>query len=307
MSFFSETKIARAACRERGELWYALQEARNRKALSLGDKSLLEPMHASSLRAVNCRGRMLWGRAVSTEISRFFCAPGSVEHNQPVFFVTLADVTCARSITAPDQDMEAIKRRLRYGLRGQSYFGVIEPAFYTNLQAGVRFTEKRCVFWHLHALVWNISERKLKAILRRLEESGRYLAIAHGLKGTRAKKIKPGTLPKVLGYMLKPPSVAYRVSRRGDLARPDGSPVTNEDGEVLARFRQGKSELRPGDRVLLFKAMRPLYLDQLAIAGGKGTTLLARAKYAALKRWREKSLTKSPRSRTLSSRAKRRR
>ena len=132
----------------------------------------------------------------------------------------------------------------------------------------------------------------LKNRLRLLEQSGRYAPIADGLKGAHVKRIKQGTLPKVVGYMFKPPSAAYRVSRRRDLEQPDGSPVTNADGEVLARFRQGKSKLRPGERIKLFKVMAPLYLDGLAIAGGQGAKLLARAKHAALKRWRAKSLKK---------------
>ncbi|MFL6464637.1 MAG: hypothetical protein ACJ73N_09550 [Bryobacteraceae bacterium] len=198
-------------------------------------------------------------------------------------------------MTEPDLDLESIKQRLRYGLRGQSYFGIVEPAYYTNLQVGVRFTEKQCVFWHVHALVWNVNERKLKARLRLLEKSGRYVAIADGLKGAHVARIKQGTLPKVVGYMLKPPSAAYRVSRRRDLELPDGSPVTNADGEILARFRQGKSKLRPGERVRLFKVMAPLYLDGLVISGGEGAKLLVRAKYGALKRWRAKSLNKRQR------------
>src|SRR4051812_46307910 len=113
---------------------------------------------------------MLWSRAVCADLSDFFCGPGNVAHNQPIFFVTLVHINRARPLTDSNLDIKAIKQRLRYGLRGQPYYGIIEPAYYTNLQAGVRFAEKRCVFWHLHALVWNVSARKLKKHLRLLQQ-----------------------------------------------------------------------------------------------------------------------------------------
>jgi hypothetical protein len=100
------------------------------------------------------------------------------------------------------------------------------------------------------------------------------------------KKARQGTLPELTGYMLKAPSKAYRVRRQADLTKPDGSIRVNADGEVLAKFVQGKSDLRPGEHIRLFKMMRYLYLDGLAFAGGDGVALLARAKSAALRTFR---------------------
>jgi hypothetical protein len=52
---------------------------------------------------------------------------------------------------------------------------------------------------------------------------------------------------------------------------------------VLQRFKQGKANLRHGDRIVLFHAMKHLHLDKLAVAGGDGAKLLKTAKRAALK------------------------
>jgi hypothetical protein len=123
----------------------------------------------SDLLAVNPFSRRTWGEVVSNELSRFFCDGGDgTTHNQDVFFVSLMDVTCARS---PDRqpteiDLEIIKNRLRYGLREFSYLGMIEPAYYVNLQRGVRYDGKRCMFWHMHALVWGVSGKKPSMVIR---------------------------------------------------------------------------------------------------------------------------------------------
>jgi hypothetical protein len=168
---------------------------------------------------------------------------GDASHNQPVFFVTLVDMCCATDLSA-NVDLAGIKRRLRVGLRGLSYIGVVEPAFYTNLQIGVRFQGKRCLFWHVHALVWDVSRSKLQSLLRKQRAQGKFVAIAEGFKGTDTRKVKQGDLPKVLGYLLKSPSVAYRVSRQ-DMKQPNGDWLLTDDGEVKAKFFQHKPRFGP--------------------------------------------------------------
>ena len=45
-------------------------------------------------------------------------------------------------------------QRLRRGLRGLSYLGMIEPAYYVNVCQGTHVHGKRTVSWHLHLLAW---------------------------------------------------------------------------------------------------------------------------------------------------------
>jgi hypothetical protein len=137
------------------------------------------------------------------------------------------------------------------------------------------------MFWHLHALVWGITRKALTALLCELEASGHYVAIAEGFKGAHAKRVVQGDLPKVVGYMLKSPSWAYRLSRLREKG-PDGEVQTDINGQAFTFYMQGKSKLRPGERITLFHTMKVHYLDKLAVAGGDGVALLARAKRRAL-------------------------
>ncbi len=277
---FKGTKIEFYERQNASRLNHALLVARNRNTVSRSDKPLIKYRERSSLLAVNRHSRVIWGKAVCEQLENFFCYPGTTDHNQTVYWVTLVDINCAVSVEGTTVDIDSIKKRLRSGLSGFSYFGAVEPAYYVNLQHG-RFKEPRCMFWHLHALVWGVSREALSALVLELEASGRYLAIAEGFKGAHAEEIKQGDLPKVVSYMLKSPSWAYRLSRLEEKG-PDGEVQTDINGQALTSYLQGKSKLRPGERITLFHTMKNHYLDKLAVAGGEGACLLARAKRRAL-------------------------
>lgn len=285
MTFYRNTRIEYWQSRQHSAQRRAFEESRRRHTLSRGDRELPKGRFRHDLLAVNSFSRRIWGQAISNELSRALCDGGDgATHNQDVYFVSLMDITCARSPEdrLAEADLEAMKNRLRYGLRQFAYFGMVEPAYYVNLQAGVRYHRKRCLFWHLHALVWGISRKALKARLRKLVQAGRYVAIAEGLRATHSRRIKQGRLPAYVAYLLKSPSKAYRVSVR-DREDEAGQAITDVDGIVLQQFKQGKANLRHGDRIVLFHAMKHLHLDRLAIAGGDGARLLRTAKRVALK------------------------
>jgi hypothetical protein len=276
MTFFKQTKISVNERVAESKLRSAFQEARNRRSVSRADMGLLHSSHRNKLLAVNHHSRVRWGRAVCDELSGFFCDPDGVEHNQPIFLVTLVNKSCTTSVSAADVDVDAIKTRLRSGLRGLSHVGMIEPAYYVNLQKGI-YLERRCMSWHLHALVWGISKREL---LRALEVSGRYVSIAPGLMAVDVREVQQGDLPMVAGYILKSPWTAYRVTKYD--ADKNGNVLRDANGAARPFYLQGKSKLRPGERITLFHTLKPFYLDKLAVAGGEGTPLLARAKRFAL-------------------------
>jgi hypothetical protein len=50
-------------------------------------------------------------------------------------------------------------------------------------------------------------------------------------------------------------------------------------------FRRS-GEACPGERLTLFRLMKDLYLDQLAVAGGEGTDILRRVRRQALSEFR---------------------
>jgi hypothetical protein len=174
---FKQTRIEFYERQNASRLNHAFDHARNRDTVSRSDKLLIQYRERHSFLAVNRYSRVIWGKAVCEQLEDFFCSPGTTDHNQTIYWVTLVDINCATSVGATNVDIESIKQRLRSGLSGRHYLGVVEPAYYVNLQHG-RFAEPRCMFWHLHALVWGISRKNLSALLRDLEVFGRYIAIA---------------------------------------------------------------------------------------------------------------------------------
>src|SRR4051812_13030720 len=153
MTFFYQTKISINERSSESKLRSAFQEARNRHTVSPADKGLLHSSHRHELLAVNRHARVLWGRAVCDQLSASLCCGDGVNHTEPIFLVTLVDRSCMTSVSAAGVDMDAIKVRLRNGLRGLSHLGMVEVAFYVNLEEGI-YPERRCMCWHLHALVW---------------------------------------------------------------------------------------------------------------------------------------------------------
>jgi len=73
-------------------------------------------------------------------------------------------------------------------------------------------------------------------------------------------------------YILKAPKKAYRLFKWEEVTT---------DGEIILRFKQKKDDLRPGERLTLFRLMKGMYLDQLALGGGEGAKILRRLKRRA--------------------------
>ena len=176
-----------------------------------------------------------------------------------------------------ENELRKMQNQLRFGLSGYDYIGMIEPAHYVNLQDGVNFQGKRCVFWHLHALVWGTSRKTLTRRLRKLVIARKYVPIADGLKATDVREVAQGTLPARVSYMLKSPTKGYRVTR---VHRTDefGATLVDANDDPLRTFKHGKEDLRPGEMIDLFHSMKYMTLDQLAVAGGDGVQILKEIK-----------------------------
>jgi hypothetical protein len=270
MSLLGRTKIASQCAEAERDMISAFQVARKGAQLAHRDLALLSRREARNLRAVNPRSQRIWNDAFATTVIDRLIDHKSEETRADVFLVTLCDISCVTEIDDRNPRIASFKTKLRKGIRGLSFIGTIEPGYYTNIQAGAQVAHKKCVSWHLHVLVWGIEEKVLRSLIRGLNRSGKYRAIAPDKRGADCRKVKKHQLPEVLGYVLKPPTVAYRVSIR---AR----------GPVGASSKQGKSLLRHGERLNLFHAMKELTLPDLALAGGEGVDLLAEIKKAAWK------------------------
>jgi hypothetical protein len=176
-------------------------------------------------------------------------------------------------------DIHRFKQTLRKGLRGLSYIGMIEPALYVNIAPGTRWSGKRAVSWHVHAICWGENRKQMRKRFARLNKQGVDRSVMPGQRGAHQKEIPRKFLTNSdrtffadkIRYMLKSPCKAYRIYHAKNASGA---------GEAIS-FRQVKSDLRPGDHVDLFHLLKNFYLDQLAVGGGEGTDLLKRIKRAA--------------------------
>ena len=227
------------------------------------------------LNAVSPQARIRWGELVCEEFSDHFdLGPDKPEPKRRIFLVTLCDRRCCTSHQEKEIDIRGFIQRLRRGLRGVSYLGMIEPAYYVNVCEGTHVHGKRLVSWHVHLIAWGISPREMKKRISGLNKSGVLLPIADGLAAAHQKCISRGKLADKVCYILKAPKKAYRLYKWDTIT---------SDGEIIPKFKQWKDDLRPGERLTLFRLMQDMYLDQLALAGGEGAEILRRLKRRVLR------------------------
>ena len=195
-----------------------------------------------------------------------------------MYLTTLCDRRCCTSHQGKNVDVFQFIRILRRGLRGLSYLGILEPAYYVNMCKGTHVQGKRMVSRHLHLIAWGEGRKKLRKRIDRLNNQRILLPIADGLPAAHQKRISKSKLASKIAYVLKAPKKAYRLFKRE---------LITADGEVICTFRQKKADVRPGERVTVFRLMQDMYLDQLAVSGGEGTDLLRRIKRRALQDLRD--------------------
>jgi hypothetical protein len=165
---------------------------------------------------------------------------------------------------APWINIYDFKRKLQAGLRGLHYVGMVEPGLYVNVAPGTRWSNKRAVSWHLHAICWGQNRNEIKKRFCRLNRDGWYLSILDSQRGADQKEIPDARLPNnrdrtfladKLRYLLKSPKNAYRIYKTNRVTA---------DGELVPCLRQRKSELRKGDRITLFHLLKNLHFPELA-------------------------------------------
>jgi hypothetical protein len=270
MWFFHQTGLRQQEVRTGSKLRFSIEEGRNLSLLQRSQFQQLLNADPRWLNAINPRARVRWGELICEELSKHFhLEPDKPEPGQRIFLVTLCDRRCCTSHQAKNIDIPRFIRILRRGLRGLSYFGMVEPALYSNVCEGARIHGKRMVCWHVHLVAWGESRSAMKTRIESLNQEGILVPIADGLAAAHQKCISKGKLASKVSYILKAPKKAYRLFKRQEVMA---------DGEIVLRFKQKKQELRPGERLTLFRLMKDLYLDQLALAGGEGAGILRRLK-----------------------------
>jgi hypothetical protein len=275
MCFFRQTGLRQQELSTGSKLRSAIEEARNLSPLLRSHYLQLPDSDPRWLNAVNPRARVSWGKLICEEFSdHFHLGPDKPEPNQRIFLVTLCDRRCCTSHQEKEINIPGLIRLLRRGLRGLSYLGMIEPAYYVNVCEGARIHGKRMVSWHIHLLAWGESRAEIKARIETLNQEGILLPIADGLPAAHCKRITKGQLASKLAYILKAPRKGYRLYKYEQVT---------PDGEIILRFKQKKDDLRPGERLTLFRLMQDMNLDHLALGGGEGAEILRRLKRRVLR------------------------
>jgi hypothetical protein len=240
------------------------------------DTHILDRLDAISLPAVNSDARIKWARIFAREMFAYFGMPPNDSHpDESVFLVTLADKEFITTAKRQDIEIPLMKRTFGGRLKGLNYIGVIEPGYYNNVYINGE-DRKELVSWHMHALVWGVAQRRVVQIVKRLNDKSE--AIMPQCKAAHQKIIGHGEFGRYLWYVNKSPYKEYSVGKRRKRHKKTGA----------ARFKTNKRDIRPGNQVKLFHLLKPLYLDQLAMAGGEGKAILGRVKNQALRKFREK-------------------
>jgi hypothetical protein len=275
MSLFDQTGLRTQELRTGSRLESAIEESRRLSPLERACYLQLVHSNRYYLDAVSPKARIRWGQIICEGFSdHFHLGPEKPEPGQPIFLLTLCDRRCCTSHDDKNIDISRFVRILRRGLRGLSYWGMIEPAYYVNVCEGARMYGKRMISWHLHLLAWGASRAEMKTRIDTLNQQRILLPIADGLDAAHQKCISKGKLASKIAYILKGPRKAYRLFK---------VELVTTDGEIITRFKQKKDDLRPGERLTLFRLMPDMYLDRLAVAGGEGADILRRAKRCALR------------------------
>jgi hypothetical protein len=261
----------------------ALKESRKRRSITHRDQVILQSPSNGDLWSLRLFARLCWGKAFCDELEKHLNLDEDQPYfDQPLFLITITDVSCVTSDDATKIPILNFKRKLQAGLKGLNYIGMVEPGLYVNVTWGTRLSMKRAVSWHLHAICWGTSRKVIKKLFARLNRDQVYRSILDSQLGAHWKVIPDTCLPKKphrtfladkLRYVLKSPKCAYRVRK--------SSRVT-ADGEIVGCLRRKKSELRHGDRITLFHSMKHLQLDDLAAAGGEGTGVMRGIKRRAV-------------------------
>jgi hypothetical protein len=243
-------------------LGQSFEEARNRHLVTPRERRIADGSRRFELNAANPQARVLWGNALWTEFSKHFDLTDEESWpNIPLYWITLVDVGC---MTQLDVNVDAVDfaQRLSEGLCCLSYLGMVDAGLYTNIQPGTAFPYRKGINWHLHLFAWGESWEVMKErIVAMNKRDDLYRPIVASQYGALAQRESGRTLHTRFAYMAGTPSDAYRIGKR-----------SNRDA-----FKQNKDELRHGERVTLFNALKNQFMHEITVAGGEGEKLTRRA------------------------------
>jgi hypothetical protein len=259
----SQEKVTRKA------LCHAFDVARNRHQITLSDRSLAR---SRELNAAVPYARVELGNSLWREfLAHFALSEFQPIPSVPLFYVTPVDIGCMTALDAPQVYVGEFVRQLRRGLRGLSYVGIVDVSLYANISPGTNFADRSAVNWHLHLFAWGETREVFKARAKPLNdeiENYRPIIPRPAGIGFHWQEVTEENYSRRFRYMCKTPRKAYRIGR---------TETMDAKGCKIINLKQGKSLLRPGQRITLFNLLKQCPLEQLVVAGGEGVALRRRA------------------------------
>ncbi|MFD1300265.1 hypothetical protein [Methylobacterium marchantiae] len=253
----------------------------------------LDPANARFQLANNLQARLQFARITAEHLDRSVRA---LPPDEPLFFVTLIE----RRFTVREDQAAAFKVHPLHSwthqiLRGCSYVGMVEAAHYSNLDvtgAGYQLA----VSWHTHAIVWGVSEKRLREICDAANR--RYQTFVPGIDAAHVRPLKRSEVGGQALYMTKGQLSSTRVWALKDTVvdAVTGEVTTPTTGE----FTQKKDVIRPGASARMAQVFAGRPLGELAFAGGKGRTVLKTIRHEAgaeLRRWESQRASRAAGSR----------
>ncbi|MEN0115469.1 MAG: hypothetical protein AAGD15_02000 [Agrobacterium cavarae] len=248
-------------------IWRHHVSAAGKNKLSPEMLSKLMKQNAANMSAINPHTRIAYAKSADHFI-RQRIRTGELSD---VFFV---DIACEKHIASISEiqnfDLGALAKWMQRRLKGMSFFGALDAAYYYN---GTPLTDKKepAVCWHGHFMVWGVTRAKL--LKRQTKTNERFKA---GWAGGQCFYFKgwPENVDGRAMYMMKAPQSEYSVFL---YEQPDDT-FDSETGEIvegkIEKAKQYKRELRPGSFKNVVELYSRVHMGDILLANGDGRRLL---------------------------------
>ena len=247
------------------QLEYAFNTARNRHSITRGDRNVISHAAAADLNAANPYARILWGNVLWGSLLQHFGVASGKALKVSLYWITLVDLACFTTTSAKPVNVRWVARHLCSGLRGLSYMGAVDLAYYAHVASGTGFNSFTGVNWHLHLIAWGEPPKKIRRRFAAMNcSSNNYRPIIPGGTGADCMSLPKEMLPIRFRYMVRTPTKAYSVGRRR---------LSGLEANGVPRFKHNHRRLRPGERIALFHLLKSKSLQEMTVAGGEGVAI----------------------------------
>ncbi|MEJ5087159.1 hypothetical protein [Brucella pseudogrignonensis] len=231
----------------------------------------LQEGSALSHYATNCTARIEFAKSTVRKLIAMRNNDKENENVRDYAFMTLTPRFAALPLSvAGTYDWSQLQIWATEKLKGLSYFGIVEAAFFSNI--AISIAKEPTVSWHIHIIVWGAGRKELRDIISRI--NAEELALIEDKKPAHFRMMKDRKdLACTTRYMLKSVQTDYRVFT------PKGK---KKDG--TKDWDQKKGIIKPGNAIKMHRLFRGATIEDLCIYGGEGGTLFRRVTKSCTKR-----------------------